>query len=662
MGRTITSIGLARGNRKPGAESGTLNPNMQAHLIAVAGPLKGMTFPVGGEPLSIGRDKANKICVEDAAVSRRHCQLTEEDGGHVLRDLGSRNRTAVNGVPLEERRLEPGDEIKVGISRFLFHLGEITETISALAAASDAALAGETMLLRREDAVYRDSEHVVAAVSPAGRMARNLKALLQTGEALSSIRGLEPLARRLLEVVAEVIPARHGAILLMAPHGGEMAFRFHWHADPARTVSPTPRAILDRVLQEGVSLWSNDVRSSREIAASSSLRDSQVSAVLAVPLMKFDRVIGAFYLATTDIAVNFEEDHLQLLSGVARIAAGALDTAQYLEGLENENRRLQAQVNRADDMVGSSAPMQEVYRFIAKVAPTPTTVLIGGESGTGKELVARAIHRNSPRGSKTFAAINCAALTETLLESEMFGHEKGAFTGAVVQKKGRLEEAEGGTVFLDEIGELAASLQAKLLRVLQEREFERVGGTRAIRTDIRLVAATNRDLKEEVAKGRFRADLYYRLNVVSIGLPPLRDRREDLPALVQSFIAKHGPKAPRRILGCSEEALACLRSYDWPGNVRELENAIERAVVLGSTEWILPDDLPESIVEAGGGTAPGGEARFHETIRQMKRQLVLKAIEQAQGNLTEAARTLGLHPNNLYRLMKTLNLRQAAKG
>ena len=636
---------------------------MQAHLIAVAGPLKGMSFPITAEPLSVGRDKGNLICLDDAAVSRRHCVIVPENGGHILRDLGSRNRTAVNGLPLEERKLEPGDEIQVGATRFLFHLGEISETISAIAAVDGGPVGGETLLLRREDAVYRDSEHVIAALSPAGRMARNLKALLETGEAISSIRGLEPLARRLLEIAAEVIPARHGALLLAAK--GDTAFRFHWHSDPARgAAAPTPRAVVDRVLREGVSLWTNDISGGKEIVPTASLLDSQVSSVLAVPLLKFDRVIGAFYLDTNDPAAHFEEDHLQLLTGIAGIAAGALETAQYLEALEGENRRLQAQVNRADDMVGNSAPMRDVYRFIAKVAPTPSTVLIGGESGTGKELVARAVHRNSPRAGKAFAAINCAALTESLLESELFGHEKGAFTGAVVQKKGRLEEAEGGTVFLDEIGELAPALQAKLLRVLQERQFERVGGTRPIRTDIRLVAATNRDLKEEVAKGNFRGDLYYRLNVVSIALPPLRDRREDLPALVQTFVAKHGHKAPRRILGCSEEALACLKNHDWPGNVRELENAIEWAIVLGSTEWILPDDLPESIVEAGGGMAggEGGEAKFHETIRLIKRQLVLKAIEHAQGNYPEAARALGLHPNNLYRLIKTLNLKQTANG
>jgi Nif-specific regulatory protein len=307
-------------------------------------------------------------------------------------------------------------------------------------------------------------------------------------------------------------------------------------------------------------------------------------------------------------------------------------------------------------MVGASAPMREVYQFVRKAAPTNATVLILGESGTGKELLARAIHRNSPRADRPFVAINCAAVTETLLESEFFGHERGAFTGAVATRKGKLEQADGGSVFLDEIGELAPALQAKLLRVLQEREFERVGGTRAVRVDIRLIAATNRKLEEAVRQGSFRQDLYYRLNVVAVTMPPLRERQEDIPVLAHHFLQKRGASATRKIAGISEAAQACLRNYDWPGNVRELENAIERAIVLGTTEEILREDLPDSIGEAGQGAETGG-AKFHETIREWKRQLVLKALEEARQNHAAAARLLGLHPNNLYRLLKSLNLK-----
>jgi len=410
------------------------------------------------------------------------------------------------------------------------------------------------------------------------------------------------------------------------------------------------------VLKERVAVCCNDILASSDFPATESLASRRINSLLAVPLVSFDRTLGAIYLDTGDPAVRFDSDHLQLLTGIAGIAAGALEIALHVEELQAENRRLQAELSIEHNMVGGSPRMQAVYKSVAKVAPADSTVLIAGESGSGKELVARAIHRNSSRAGKPFVAINCATLTESLLESELFGHERGSFTGAITQKKGKLEEASGGSVFLDEIGELAPSLQAKLLRVLQERQFERVGGTRTIKVDIRLIAATNRELKQEIELGTFRRDLYYRLNVVSILMPALRERREDIPALVNHFIDKHGNKSRRRIVGCSEEALDCMKAYDWPGNVRELENAIERAIVMGSSEKILCEDLPESVAQIERTDGVSG-ARFLDTIREVKKQLVVKAMEQTANNYVEAAKLLGLHPNNLHRLMKNLNLK-----
>jgi Nif-specific regulatory protein len=332
-----------------------------------------------------------------------------------------------------------------------------------------------------------------------------------------------------------------------------------------------------------------------------------------------------------------------------------------IDRLELENRRLQAASNVDHDMVGDSPAIRGVYQFIAKVAPSDSTVLVHGESGTGKELVARAIHRNSRRAAKPFVAFNCAALAETLLESEMFGHEKGSFTGAVAQKRGKLEVADGGTVFLDEIGEMSQALQAKLLRVLQEHEFERVGGTRSIKTDLRVIAATNRDLAEDARRGRFRQDLYYRLNVVQVTMPPLRDRRRDIPLLAQHFIQKFARRSSRPVAGLSPEARDLLLRYDWPGNVRELENAIERAIVMGSTEFILPEDLPETLFEDGGSAPEAPRALFHETVNEAKKQVILRAFDQAGGNYTEAARLLGLHPNYLHRLIRNLDLKSALR-
>jgi Nif-specific regulatory protein len=374
---------------------------------------------------------------------------------------------------------------------------------------------------------------------------------------------------------------------------------------------------------------------------------------LVVPLRL--RAGAAVLLRIEADAASFTEDHLQIGGAVAAIGSLALEKIRSLERLEGENSRLRREIELAFDMVGESSAMRDLFQMIGRVAPAETTVLILGESGTGKELVARAVHKNSPRADGPFVAINCAALTETLLESELFGHEKGAFTGAVAQKRGRIELAEGGTLFLDEVGELAASLQAKLLRVLQNREFERVGGGRTLRADVRVIAATNRDLQQAVREGKFRQDLYYRLNVIAVRTPALREHREDIVPLATHFARRFAARAARTLEGVSPAARSCLMQYDWPGNVRELENAIERAVVLGSGEWILPEDLPDEIAEVRA--AASSESGYHDLVREAKRKIIAGAIEQAGGSHAAAAKLLALNPTYLSRLIRNLDIR-----
>jgi two-component system response regulator HydG len=355
--------------------------------------------------------------------------------------------------------------------------------------------------------------------------------------------------------------------------------------------------------------------------------------------------------------VNLSRHH-ETLGAIATLAVAALETERDVEQLREQNQLLRERLAVSEPgIAGESIAIHKLLGLVARVAPQEASVLILGESGVGKELVAHALHRLSPRAARPFVAINCAALTETLLESELFGHEKGAFTGAVAQKKGKLEMAEGGTVFLDEIGELAAPLQAKLLRVLQQREFERVGGTHTWKLDVRLVAATNRDLAAEVQRGSFREDLYHRLNVVALRVPPLRERPGDILPLARYFLDRAAPRCGRPIKGITPETEECLMAYTWPGNVRELENAIERAVVLGDTEWIQPEDLPETVLEHGASAQPPGA--LSNSVADNKRQLILAAWRQSGGDHDRTAERLNIHPNSLRRLIRTLKLRDA---
>jgi Nif-specific regulatory protein len=376
---------------------------------------------------------------------------------------------------------------------------------------------------------------------------------------------------------------------------------------------------------------------------------------LAVPMFASGQLQGAIFVRCTPTGIAALEDQRDALAALATLVASAVQSQREIQGLRVRTELLEESLGHDRGIVGESAIIRKLLAMVNRVAPLDVTVLIQGESGTGKELVARAIHRGSAREKKPFIAINCAALTDSLLESELFGHEKGSFTGAIAQKKGRLELAQGGTVFLDEIGELAPLLQAKLLRVLQEREFERVGGTQTIPLDVRLIAASNRDLSAEVQRGAFREDLYHRLNVVVIRSPALRERAEDIPLLADYFVRSAAARCHRRVSGISSKAKRALMAYPWPGNVRELANAMERAVVLGESDEIQVEDLPETVFEVP--KPPGGVAPILASVGDAKRDSIVRAWTEARGDYKIAAQRLGVHPNSLLRLIRNLGLR-----
>ena len=630
-------------------------------LIALSGPARGTSFALTEDEVSIGREPANGIRVDDDSVSRRHCLIKRENESFRVIDLESYNGTFVNGVPVGEHALNHGDQVAVGKVVFLFLLDE-TEAVTTENAVelNDEELKNfSTVRLEGKDALYLKPADVVAALPENARIARDLNALLKISNWLSKVRELAQLQDTLLETLLETIPAERAALLLVKERS-EVIVAAHELAGKSESQQPIriSRSVVERVRRDGAAMLCVDISQDEVIRDAESLVAAQVRSLICVPLVVRERVTGLIYLDSNHPETMLDEGHLQLLTAIGSIVAVAIENVQHLEWLQGENHRLHEAIKLDHNMIGESSRMREVYRFIERIAPANATILIRGESGTGKELVAHAIHNNSERANKEFVAINCAVLSETLLESELFGYEKGAFTGAVAQKRGRLEVADGGTLFLDEVGELSPATQAKLLRVLQERQFERVGGTRTIEVDVRLIAATNRDLEEAIKQGTFRQDLYYRLNVISLTLPALRERREDIPLLACHFVAKYSKKCKRLVSGISPETRACLLAYDWPGNVRELENAIERAVVLGNSEVIVPDDLPETLVAVAPKSE--GASSFQEAVIEMKKQIIRRTLEQTNGNYTEAAKILCIHPTNLHRLIRTLGLSKDA--
>jgi transcriptional regulator with GAF, ATPase, and Fis domain len=598
---------------------------MEPKLVALTGPLKGETFPVV-EKITVGRDASNTVHISDVSVSRQHCVVNQGK----LFDLDSLNGTFVNGIPVKERVLQHGDRVDVGSSQFLFVVDgdDAQDSIQF----SEVEIGPSTIFLKKED--FESG------------------ALWKFSSEIHLLRKTSDIQRRFMELVFEAIPAESGAIVLAEKSVEDYSSIFPWdRTSENRAKVRISRTIGNLVLSKGESVLSNDVL--QNFGEAKSLVDSGVRSVLAAPLFLRNRVAGLVYLEASGSSA-FSGEHLGLLSAMAAIASIAFENLQHLEWLVEENRKLRNETEGSYGILGESPKIQEVLQFINKVGATDSTVLILGESGTGKELVARALHEKSPRANNSFVAINCAALTESLLESELFGHEKGAFTGAIAQKKGKFEVADGGTLFLDEVLELTPLLQAKLLRVLQERQFERVGGTQPIRVNIRVLAATNKNLKDAIKEGKFRDDLYYRLNVLSVQLPPLRERPADISLLATYFASQFGIKFQKRIIGISPEARARLMNYNWPGNVRELQNAIEHAVVLGNAEHILPEDLPDSLLES---KSAGELSKYHEGVQEIKKQLILQAMENARGNFTEAAKLLGVHPNYLHRLIRNLDLR-----
>ena len=619
---------------------------MKPRLLILNGSLESQIISLDAvETLTVGRALKNDLTIPDGIMSRQHAVLKNSPNGFSVTDLNSQNGIYVNSVPVKERLLKHGDRLRIGQTHFLF----LTEDDD------DDNLIFSNQIRFVDDLSARQTEYPAAFENNTGKLSSDVNFLSQIGEALRNLKDSDDLQKRILEITLEIIPAERGAIFqlsddFVSPHSVCVLDKIRRDFDSMQI----SRSITKQVLAQKIPVMVGGVNNASSDAAES-LMNYGVHCVLCVPLL-IGEISGLIYLDSSDVTFNFGMNHLQQLTAIANLTAAAFQNIRHLESLKAENETLQNLAGIETEMIGESEPMKKLHNLIARAAAIHSTVLISGESGTGKELVALAIHKNSPRSNRSLISLNCAMLSENHLESELFGHEKGSYTGAVKQRKGKIELAEGGTLFLDEIGELDLSLQAKLLRFMQEKVFERLGGQETLKADVRLIAATNRNLLEEVKKGGFREDLYFRLNVVPLEVPPLRRRKSDIPILTQHFIRRYSRECKRKVVGISRPAQQALVDYQWRGNIRELSNVIERVVAMGLTETIHLEELPSEIAE----TLPVGDnafnASFQAQIKEAKRRIIINTIRESDGSYTEAARRLDIHPNNLHRLIRELGI------
>jgi Nif-specific regulatory protein len=580
-----------------------------AFLLWIQSDERQLRFPIG-ETTVLGRSSDCDVQILAPSLSRRHAQIRRSDGGYLLEDVGSASGTYVNGLALEgETRLVAGDLIRLGSENLVFD-----PPIDVLPSRDGP----QVYLLKGGDA------------SPANRL---------DSEPSAEIRDLHRLSRRLLEALdtaalLEVLTselrsafsARSAVILARGPAG--------WRALSAASDSgrvAVSQSLLERVADEGKPLAIEDATGDVRFRGAESVVSNRLRSVMAVPIRDGDRVVAIAQVDHADRGVYGTAD-LERLAAVAEVAGLALSRAARLTVSEDR-----APV-RADDLVGKSKALGEAVELASRAAESEARILISGESGTGKELLARFIHEQSRRAQGPWVAINCGALAEGIVDSELFGHEDGAFTGAQGRRAGCFERADGGTLFLDEVAELPLETQAKLLRVLQEGRFYRVGGELAVDVDVRIVAASHRDLKKEVTSGCFREDLLYRLRVLEISMPSLRERPEDIPPLTRHFIAELSRGSDAPVLAPS--ALECFAEYRWPGNVRELRNAVERLVVLHAGSLVEAEHLP---AEMRSTPHPGRSVgTLADAVGAVEREMILTAMERSGGNKSQAARALGI--------------------
>ena len=641
-----------------------------------------------GQTTTVGRSATNRVVLQDDSCSRNHCEVFHTDGQWLLRDLSSRNGTLIEGNPVSgDFKLSSGDIICIGSCRLAF----TTKLESTPMISEDDVVAADRETSPHHAAVDSDAAPSILHRTSTPEFIKGRPAAEFQGEAVDILArlfrlGLEMGAARTRQALFEVVlehltreTVADIAAILMAPDdlpGTPAPADLPVVAWYSRRDLPYQRVSdnLSRVVVSGrEAILATDVSVHRQLAVFDSLGDMKAMSVICSPVCAGERVRGLIHLYCMNPDNPLDRQDLEFTLAAAHQLAVSLDQLTEMDALQhgltqarNENRSLRQKLAEEQTLIGETESMRDLRDRIALIAETDASVLIRGESGCGKELIARSIHVKSPRSEGPFVCMNCAALNESLLESELFGHEKGAFTGATDRKIGRFEQANEGTLFLDEVGEMSPAIQAKFLRVLEGHPFERIGGRKQIDVNVRVVAATNRDLEEAVEDGDFRKDLYFRLHVAEIIASPLRERRDDIPILAAAFLQKFVTRTGRMIHGFSDEAMQMLRSYDWPGNVRELQNTIERTVILCRNEVVQATDIQLSTLTARltvpEGARPSSDEYQEQSLADIEQQHILATLGHTEWNKSRAAQILGIERSTLDRKLKRYHVVRKAES
>jgi transcriptional regulator with GAF, ATPase, and Fis domain len=564
---------------------------------------------------SIGSAGENDIVLPDPLVADAYASIHFDGQTYTINTLQRKQEVVVNGKKRSKHKLTHDDKLVIGSCELRFAMIDDAPVIEEEAAQTVADL----------DAYSK---------------------LYEFSERLMHTRDLGELLDGLMDAVIEITNADKGFLILMEGENLDVKVARNVKKENiADAVAQLSDSIIAKVVRSKKPVIVSDALHDDEFAGAKSVMQLKVSSVICAPLLDRGRMLGLLYVGNDSIRDLFHDQTMRVLTVFSSQASLIVANALLLNELRHDNKRLneRLELSRFGEIVGTSPPMQQVVRKVEKIAATDISVMITGETGTGKELIAREIHVRSPRNGKPFITINCGAIPENLLESELFGHVKGAFTGAVQNKQGKFQAADGGTLFLDEIGEMALELQVKLLRAIQERIVFRVGDTRAEAVDIRILAATNRDLEKEIAAGRFREDLYYRLNVVNLHLPPLRDRGDDVLVIARYLLSRYAREYDAKVKGFSPNATVSIKKHNWPGNIRELENRIKKAIVLCESTVLGPDDLGLT-----GDVLPQ-ILTLADAKERYQRDYINEVLALNNGNRTKTARDLGVDPRTIFR-------------